>query len=59
MATTRINGIRYNLSSLTQYELDALLDMAAGRIASAQCDIQKLREEQNRRNQRQLELGLN
>ena len=58
MATTRINGIRYNLSTLTEHELNALLDMAAGRIAAANCDIEKLREEQNKRRQRMLELGL-
>ena len=58
MASTRINGIRYNLSTLTEHELNALLDMAAGRIAAANCDIEKLREEQNTRRQRQLELGL-
>lgn len=57
MAATRINGIRYNLATLTEYELDALLDMAAGRIASAQSDIIKLRREQESRANRRLELG--
>jgi hypothetical protein len=53
---TRINGIPYNLQQLTSYELDALLDMAAGRIATAQSDIEKLRQEQTRRNQRMLDI---
>ena len=58
MATTRINGIKMNLSTMTEHELDALLDMAAGRIVAAQDDIRKLREEQSTRRQRMLDLGL-
>lgn len=58
MASTRINGIPLNLAQLTEYELEALLTMAANRIATAQCDIEKLRQERTRRSQQQLELGL-
>lgn len=58
MASTRINGIPLNLAQLTEHELDALLTMAANRIATAQCDIEKLRQERERRNQHRLNLGL-
>lgn len=57
MASTRINGIPMNLEQLTAYELDALLEMAQGRIASANCDIAKIYREQLRREQHVLDLN--
>ena len=57
MATTRINGIRMDLTKMTEHELNALLDMAAGRIATAQTDIGKVLQEQNRRQYQQLALN--
>lgn len=53
---SRINGIAYNLKTLTNHELDALLDMAAARISSSQDDIELLKNEQNTRNQRMLDI---
>ena len=58
MATTRITGIKVNLARLTQHELDALMNMTADRIIDAKYDMEQLRKENQRRRQRQLDLGL-
>lgn len=49
MATTRINGIRYDLTKLTAYELEALVRHTEKRHEAAHDDLDKLAAEMVRR----------